>query len=487
MNRRFIYIVIGCLMSLVMPIAVQGQITYDRVSISDAQFIREGRNVNIAFDILLYDCEVSAQRQVIIHPILEGSNGDRIALNDVIINGKRRGNIHKRMAILNKEKSTQEADQTYRVGTAPFSMEIPLNQVIAYEKWMNASTLKLVIDECGCGAVMLPRPAMMVEPEIAVLVENQNKYAIDNYILLPSDSLKAKNYAVDASILFLINSSAIDPDLLQNREELHKIQGGFQMIKSNPMAKTTSASIYAYASPDGGSKYNYSLSQKRATAFKEYVDHNLHGDFIQTNTFGRGEHWDRLVELIESDSIIERKDALLNTIQTTEQKDELKYKLKSLSKGSLYNDMLVRLFPQLRQGVYKLEYTIPSTCTIEEGRKLLQENPEALSIRDIHNIATSYQIGSKEFCEVFTKALDVYPEDAIVNFNVATEALHNDDTDYALSILEQHADDPRFWNNLGVALFDANRYEEAEMYLIKAKENGSTNAIKNLSILYNYK
>ncbi len=98
-------------------------------------------------------------------------------------------------------------------------------------------------------------------------------------------------------------------------------------------------------------------------------------------------------------------------------------------------------------------------------------------------VAESYPKESKDFRQVFDIAARLYPDDPIAIINSSATDLEGGNSTAALERLEKVKDDPRSWNNIGVAYAKAGELKKAKEYFQKAAEAGDNRASANLGEL----
>lgn len=410
--------------------------TYERgsISIDGIDVYRTGYDIAVVFDIVIYNYEISTQEQLNITPIIEGREGQRAELPNVIINGKRRGNIHKRLSVLNKNTGTP-IFQSLKAGRNPFSSTVVYKAETVYQNWMDGANIYMYVATCGCGGTQhsnsgIIRMGKFTIPEVPVF----------NYTYTPAVHFIEPSGVTDysARIMFPSNGSAVLSGEFDNRTELDKIESSLQYLSEKSAAQVT---IQAYASPEGTYQHNLDLSAKRAVALSDYISKNYSLPVSDFHYEGKGEDWDGLLELVEKDPVIPNKEEVLHIIRTSGITDSREKQLTALSDGRAYRYMFESLFPQLRRADYSIKYTSPDF------------------------------------------AGGIYPDDDITNLNAAAASIQEGEIDSARTILEQYRDRPDAFNNLGVVMMHDRRFDEAEEYLKKAQDNGSREASANLAIL----
>lgn len=313
-----------------------------------------------------------------------------------------------------------------------------------------------------------PQPKVIYQPQFAV-----------SYIVPEAEPVKRRCDMGKAYLDFPLGKSVIMPGFKNNPEELGKIDKLIGCIKRDTNITITGITVIGYASPDGTYQSNLLLSEKRATALKEYVTskYGISGKLLTVK--GEGEDWKTLDSLV-SVSGMAGKNEILSIIRNTDIFDGREKKLMNLSGGVSYREMLAAMFPQLRRVDYELHYTV-QPFTVEKGKEVIRTRPSSLSLNELFLIANTYEPGSEAFNEVFETAVRIFPGSDTANLNAAASALNRKDVvsaeQYLLKVTTQ---DAAYWNNLGVLYGLKKEYGKAAEYFGKAETLGNIQAASNI-------
>ena len=141
MKRKIIYFLLA--LAVVMPASAQ-KFFKDAISLSDVSLWQQGNSLYVDMQIDMKNLTVSPERMLTLTPLLTDGQHN-VALEEIIINGKRRQKAYLRGLAISRE--------------LPAGIVIPYNkrevlnyaQVIPYEPWMANASLNLVENLCGCG------------------------------------------------------------------------------------------------------------------------------------------------------------------------------------------------------------------------------------------------------------------------------------------------------------------------------------------------
>jgi tetratricopeptide (TPR) repeat protein len=472
-------------LSFLTSFGAYGQNKIKAIEVQSNQIQISKGNVIVDFTVSFNNVEVSSNNQLTLIPVIKAGEVKR-ELPPVLVNGKKRNNLYKRSLRLNGMKEDPSIHSVLLAKQKNISETFRYKQTVPFESWMKEAAVYLTGDLCGCAGSEKDRFEKLISKSIALPDPAVFDYTYDpvvNFIVPRKEKTKERAESGEAYLVFEQSKWDIIPGLFDNEVELAKIEHSLNYVKEEPTAVITKISIKAYASPEGKYDENLTLSKERAKALLDYVqqNHDLSPD-IEVFSEGYGEDWDRLINLLESDTKIENKEQIFHIIHSVGIFDGREKQLMELSGGRPYLYMLDKLFPLLRRSDYRIEYTVP-TFSLEKGEQLLKTKPEMVSLEEMYLIANTYEKGSQAFNEVFGVAGKVYPDDVIAIVNAAAAAILEGRNEDAGELLEEYTDESAAWNNLGIVYMSEYRIAEAEHYFRKAVLQGSEEAERNLEIL----
>ena len=267
------------------------------------------------------------------------------------------------------------------------------------------------------------------------------------------EAVKARSSEVGKAYLeFVVGRSEILHDFRNNAAELNRTHELIRYVVNDPDLTITNITVSGYASPEGSYSSNMSLSQRRATAFKDYIKSMYSFNENLFTVWGAGEDWETLEQLV-SQSNIAGKSHILDIIRSFESHDARENSMMAVSGGRPYREIFAQIYPQLRRMECQFHYTVVPV-TVEKGKEMFRTRPGNLSLNEMFLIAQTYPVGSAEYNEVFETAARLFPKSDIANINAAASALERKDfaaaARYLDGVKEQNI---YYWNNLGVLLF----------------------------------
>ena len=472
--KKIIFPILLALLAI-LPVSAQ-KLMNDALSLSDVSLWQQGDSLYVAMKIDMKNLSVSPQRSLTLTPLLTDGEHN-VALENIIINGRRRQKAYVRGLAIQRE--------------LPDGIVIPYNQtdvlnyveVIPYKPWMANAAFNLVENLCGCGN----ENEMLAQELITNDVSTEAKrlaamIPVVAYIQPAVEVVKMRSDQYEAHLDFPVNKYVILPEFMNNQKELTNIHSMFDKLQNDRNLTITQVGIEGFASPEGPLKFNEQLSQKRADALKNYLAKNekVPADLYKV-TFG-GENWDGLVKALEASSMKD-KEAFLKIIKNTTDDVRRKQEIMKVGGGVPYRTMLKEIYPGLRKVNCKIDYSVVN-FDVEQGRVIIKTNPKYLSLNEMYQVANSYPAGSNDFVDVFDIAVRMYPDDQVANLNAAAVALNRKDLQTAMKFMEKaDRQTAEYLNNMGVYNFFNGDINQAIADFSQAAQMGNPAAKTNMKRL----
>lgn len=197
-----------------------------------------------------------------------------------------------------------------------------------------------------------------------------------------------KNY-----LSFRVNDTRIRDDMGDNRSQLLRIEGLMNELTNQQEFHVDSIILTASASPEGRHSLNERLACGRAHSLKRWIAERFgHGVDSLIRVQWTAEDWPELARLIEADTLLTDKEAVLSLIGSVNEPDRREAALRNKFPRQ-YKYMRENLYPQLRAVNFKYDlrrrgmikdtiHTTEPDMRYAEGVRLLQERKyhEALRI-----------------------------------------------------------------------------------------------------------
>lgn len=439
------------------------------VSIENFNMNREGKYLSVEMKLDLNKLDVDANRAVLLTPRLVNGT-DSLDLPSVGIYGRRRYYYYVRNGV---GSISGENETVYRASGKPDS--VAYNNLAEYEEWMDGATLKFHRSDWGCcheilaeyeGIVGRHREAFF--PEL-VFVQPQ------------AEIMKSRSLSGSAYIDFPVDQTVIYPDYRRNTVELGKIQATIDSVRNDKDITITSVWLKGFASPESPYKHNTDLAIGRTAALKKHIGQLYHfaDNIIQTDY--EPEDWAGLRRYVEQSNIDHRTE-ILAMIDSDMEPDAKEAKIKRTYPQE-YRFMLQNFYPALRHTDYRIDYNIRTFSEADEIRRIMEEQPQKLSLNEFYLVAGKYEPGTDEFTEVFNTAVRMFPNDEIANLNAANAAIRRDDFGAARRYLDKAGDSAEAVYARGALSVREGDIGTARRYLSKAKEMGLEKAALTLKEL----
>ena len=456
-----------------------------KVKVVNETIQKAGDQVTIHLDFVVDDVTVRSNEMVIYTPVIVSAHNshDRAELPSVLLAGNRRNKILKRQQSLNKEVSVV-SNPTFKIVKKQKGAEqtIEYATTVAYSDWMEGATLAVETAVSGCG------DCYDVIDDLFVASNIMPKRAIPTFALTyiepDVETIKARADRHTATFNFVVDRYELLRDYKNNKPKFDEVDKIIKEITNNGDVEITEFSIAGYASPEGSASHNKMLAEKRADAFANYLvtKFNVSKDKFTVESFG--EDWNGLIEAVESSTITD-KDEILNIIATIDNVDARDEPLKKLSNGTTYRTLLDDFYPQLRRTEYTIAYIVRS-FDVDEAKEIIKTNPKLLSLNEMYMVAHSYGADTPEFKEVFDIAVRMYPDSEIAILNSAAADIENNAFDRAINQMQKLNDNPKAWNNLGVAYALKGDLQKASELFDRAAKANDADAVRNLERLEKY-
>ncbi len=467
--KRTIYVMIVALTGMICISEVGAQekkrIIPD-VSIDTFKMEREGKYLNVAMDMNLKDLNVSSNRAVLLTPRLVNGK-DSIDLPSVGIYGRRRYYYYERKGVSN---ITGKSEKSYRASNKPDS--VAYSNLTEYKDWMDGATLKFHRSDWGCCHDKLAE----YDGELG----RHHEAFFPNLLFVKpkAEMAKARSLAGSAYVDFPVDQTVIYPEYHNNTAELNKIAGTIDSVRNDKDITITSVWLKGYASPESPYKHNTDLAKGRTAAIKNHISQLFHFKDGIISTEYEPENWEGLRRYVEKSNINHREE-ILDMIDSDMEPDAKEAKLKKTYPEE-YRFLLKYCYPYLRRTDYRIDYAIRSFYDIEEIKRIMEEEPQKLSLNEFYLVAQEYEPGTDKFTEIFETAVRMFPKDEVANLNAANAAIRNDNYDIAQKYLDRAGNSPEAVYARGALAIRKNDYKTAATYFEKAEKMGLEQATATL-------
>ena len=372
-------------------------------------------------------------------------------------------------------------DQTisYKVG-GRYTMKTAFDYVPEMQK----SEMYLTFD-ARIGKKQQKVPAVKVANGVIATSELYRKtLASENGCIAPDTFQRVNEKKQEANIKFLINQANIRKSELKN----NSVKEFVEMLKKINADKegynVENVEIQAYASPDGGVKFNDKLAGNRQNQSEKYVKNTLKKTKVNANIDAHytAQDWDGFQKLVAA-SDLQDKDVILRVLSMYEDPQEREQQIRNMSAG--FRELADGILPELRRSRLIINYETIGRSD-EQIKAQYSEDASKLSADELLYSATLDEPVAKQE-EIYKKTAETYPNDYRAYNNLAALALAKGDTakarEYAQKAASLGANTPEAQANLGLlSLIDGN-VQDAERAIAKSSGSESVNqAIGTLAI-----
>ena len=434
----------------------ENEVSYlSQIGISGREVVKQDREVQLSMQVDMSRLRIRTQHTVALTPVLVSEDGSReAAFPPIVIDGGTRNRVYLRAQRLESVELPPYHDESSQVIIRRRNGKEQSYDYCAttpYERWMLDGHIELREEVHGCVNCGEGRSEESLPG--SVLPEFIPDYRLDTVAPAP-EPVKVRAETRTARLQFLRDSYKILPDLKNNRAELDTVSHSILLVKNNPDVTITGIYITGYASPEGTVAHNLKLSENRALALGDYIRHQDRIDPGLLHVDWKGEDWEGLRAALDRFPGLLKRDEVLCVIdECTGDRDACEKRLQQIEPPTVYQRLLNEVYPLLRRNEYRIVYNVRN-FDIEEARRMVDERPDLLSLKEMYKVAASYEKGSADYDKVMRTAARLYPDSPAVVNDRALEAIAAGKHAAAVELLEQAAvteQHPTLVNTLGVA------------------------------------
>lgn len=475
MKRRLLYITTTLLLLLTQTAMAQEMLRVTRAESG----VTDG-NLVVALDLRLDEVELRPNDLLILTPILTDESGtEKVRLPQIVLSGKTRYKVLKRTKDFRHPVPYDKHPYYEDMRDNGRPLSINYSQVVPLQSWMRKGQLRLISALTGCAYC---DKETLTRTIIDRLVKEPYKpdYKL-TYIVPEAEPVKARAEEHTAQLNFVVAKHDIVRGLGNNAlilDEADKILGD---LMGNKDLTLTNLQFTGWASPEGNQSSNQALSERRAHSFADYLIQRHGLDRSRVRIVGGGEDWRGVRDLV-ADSYLADRDQVLRIIDSGIDYDARDARLRQLSRGATYTQMLQEIYPRVRRTVYRIAYEVRA-FDVEEAKEVIKRDPKLLSLNEMYLVAQTYAPDSPDFKEVFDIATRIYPDQPIAINNASAADIEGGNYEAAIHRMQKISGDARVWNNMGVAYARSGNLETARRYLEQATQRGDQLAKHNLEEL----
>ena len=365
-------------------------------------------------------------------------------------------------------------DQTisYKVG-GRYTMKTSFDYVPEMQK----SDMYLTFD-ARKGKKVYNVPAVKVADGVIATSELYRRtLASENGVIAPDTFQRVNAKKQEANIKFLINQANIRKSELKN----NSVQEFVEMLKKinadREGLNIQNVEIQAYASPEGGVKFNDKLAGQRKNQSEKYVKNTLKKTKVDAalDAHYTAQDWDGFQKLVAA-SNLQDKDVILRVLSMYEDPQEREQQIRNMSAG--FQELANGILPELRRSRLIINYETIGRSD-EQIKEQYKNDASKLSADELLYSATLDETPAKQE-EIYKKTVEAYPNDYRAYNNLAALALAKGDKQaaqqYAAKAAQLGSDTPEAQANLGLISLINGNVQDAERAISKGANSENVKA-----------
>ena len=357
-------------------------------------------------------------------------------------------------------------DQTiqYKAG-GNYTMKTSFNYVPEMQK----SDLYLTFD-AYLGKKKVDVPAVKVATGVISTSELYKKTLAGDGACIAQDAYQRVNaQKQEARVKFLINQANLRKSEMKNNSVKEFVDMLKKINADKEGLNIKNVEVLAYASPDGGVKFNDKLASKRQNVSENYVKKTLKNTKVSTDVTASytAQDWDGFQKLVAA-SNLQDKDVILRVLSMYQDPQEREQQIRNMSAG--FRELANGILPELRRSRLIINYETIGRSD-DQIKEQYNADPTKLSADELLYAAALEDNADKKEA-IYKKTAEIYPNDNRAFNNVAALefAKGNNDAakEYLAKAVNAKSDAAEANANKGlVALLEGNT-AEAQNHIAKA-------------------
>mgnify|MGYP002104711267 FL=1 len=359
---------------------------------------------------------------------------------------------------------------SYRLGgrytmrsTVPYNDDMQKSEL-----WMTFKAYK--------GKKEIQIPAVKVADGVIATSELYKKTLLSDGGCQAVDSFqRVKAQKQEANIKFLVNQANLRKSELKNNSVTEFVEMLKKINADREGFNLSNVEVQAYASPEGGFKFNDKLAGKRQNVSEKYVKDQLKKTKMNANIDAHytAQDWDGFQRLVQA-SNLQDKDVILRVLSMYKDPEEREQQIRNMS--AAFRELADGILPELRRSRLIINY---ETIGRSDDQIKEQYNADAakLSADELLYFA-SLQDTQADQEKVYKKTAELYDKDYRAYNNLATIALSKGDKAAAASYLAKalalDANSAESNANKGLMSLAAGNMAEAEAAIAKGATSETT-------------
>ncbi len=303
-------------------------------------------------------------------------------------------------------------------------------------------------------------------------------------VIAPDTFQRVNEKKQEANIKFLINQANIRQSELKNQSVKDFIAMLKKINADREGFNVSNVEIQAYASPEGGVKFNDKLADNRKNQSEKYVKNTLKQEKVNADIDAHytAQDWDGFQRLVAA-SNLQDKDVILRVLSMYEDPQEREQQIRNMSAG--FRELADGILPELRRSRLIINYETIGRSD-EQIEQQYKDDPAKLSADELLYLATFDKTPAEQEA-IYKKTAEIYDKDYRAYNNLAALALAKGDTatakQYADKAASLGSDTPEAQANMGLIALMNGDMQNAEREISKsANSENVKSAIGALNI-----
>ncbi|WP_297037275.1 tetratricopeptide repeat protein [Prevotella sp.] len=301
--------------------------------------------------------------------------------------------------------------------------------------------------------------------------------ASENGVIAPDTFQRVNAKKQEANIKFLINQANIRKSELKNNSVKEFIEMLKKINADREGLNIQNVEIQAYASPEGGVKFNDKLAGQRKNQSEKYVKNTLKKTKVDAalDAHYTAQDWEGFQKLVAA-SNLQDKDVILRVLSMYEDPQEREQQIRNMSAG--FQELANGILPELRRSRLIINYETIGRSD-EQIKEQYKNDASKLSADELLYSATLDETPAKQE-EIYKKTVEAYPNDYRAYNNLAALALAKGDKEaaqqYAAKAAQLGSDTPEAQANLGLISLINGNVQDAERAISKGANSENVKA-----------
>ena len=309
-----------------------------------------------------------------------------------------------------------------------------MNTSFDYVPEMQKSDLYLTFD-AYVGKKKVNVPEVKVATGVISTSEFYKKtLASDGACIAPDSFQRVKAQKQEAEIKFLINQANLRKSEMKNNSVKEFVQMLKKINRDKEGLNIKNVEVAAYASPEGGVKFNDKLASKRQNTSEKYVKQTLKKTKVNTDVDARytAQDWDGFQKLVAA-SNLQDKDVILRVLSMYQDPQEREQQIRNMSAG--FRELADGILPELRRSRLIINYETIGRSD-DQIKEQYNADPTKLSADELLYAAALEDNADKKEA-IYKKTAEIYPNDNRAFNNVAALEFAKGNNDAAKEYLEK--------------------------------------------------